>query len=122
MMLCAGSLSMKRLFTLFLPVLIPLCGFGQNVVPNPSFETGTVTPDSWGLSYPVGQLQPFGRTGSKCASLTSDGSTMSWWYSQNAPVTTGQVYWVRFWTCASNALGGAYPEIRDRVLSEALPL
>lgn len=92
---------------LYLGTLIPVCVFGQNICPNPSFETGTIMPASWALSSGIGQLQPFGRTGSNCVNITSAGSGLTRWSTFNPPVTNGQVYAVHFWACTSNAISGS---------------
>lgn len=77
---------------------------GQNLVPNGSFETGSTNPTPWLFSGP-GAWENFGHSGTRCASVLGQRvSTFSWY----APLTieTSKPYWVRFWSCATNSLGG----------------
>ena len=97
---------MKYVLPLLMLLLMPLCGLGENLAPNPSFETGTVTPANWTLSYPGGQLQQPGRSGSNSVSLAGNGFTMSSWFTSSPQITNGQTYALRFWCRATNALSG----------------
>jgi len=98
---------MRGLLPYCLAVLIPLCGLGQNLVPNSSFETGTGAPAGWSLSYPGGQLQSPGRSGSNSVSIVGGGFTQTSWFTSSPEITNGQTYALRFWSRSTNASGGS---------------
>jgi hypothetical protein len=78
--------------------------FGQNLVPNPSFEAGTNLPLAWSLSHPgEGQWEEFGRTSGRSVSVSGTGSACGRrWQSATMPVQPGLPYLFRFWGMSSN--------------------
>lgn len=75
-----------------------------NLAPNPSFEIGTNSPASW---FGYSQWHNFGRTGSRCTSITSGGFGTPRVYTLNCPIEAGTTYSVHYWTMSSNAVSGA---------------
>ena len=75
-----------------------------NLAPNPSFEIGTNGPTAW---FGWSQWQNFGRTGSRCTSITGDGNGTPRVYTVSCPIESGTTYSVHYWTMASNAVSGS---------------
>ncbi len=80
--------------------------FGQNLVPNPSFETGTTNPDDWTLLNPGdGYWENLGRTGDRSISVSNNGvSCFRRWQTTGVPVQPGKPYLFRFWGMTTNVL------------------
>ena len=98
---------MKSVLLLLLGVIAPLGVFGQNLMPNPSMETGSNTPSQWFISgVGVGVWATQGHSGSR--SISVDGATGQnrYWESYSCPVQAGKGYVARFWQRGSNSLGG----------------
>ncbi len=93
-------------FLLLVAGFLPLVGFGQNLVPNPSFENGTSSPTSWDPSVFGPAWENFGHTGARSISITAPSWSETRWSTPNCPVTLGKPHTINFWTKATNGLNG----------------
>jgi hypothetical protein len=86
-------------------LLLPLCGFSQNLAPNPSFESGTSTPTSW--SYVgTGVWETNGLSGARSVSVAGAAVSTRYWYTYGSPVAQGQAYVVSFKSFTTNMTKG----------------
>ena len=76
----------------------------QNLVPNPSFESGDLQPSGWMQLYGNGKWENFGRTGTRCVSVSGTSDCGNRWATTGCAVEPGKLYVVRFWMMAPNPL------------------
>ena len=96
--------TIQRLLPSFFLVTAVLVSPAQNIIPNPSLESGTATPASWAVSG-GGTWATVSRTGARSAALAPAPGLTPYWYS-SAPIEGNRAYVVRFWARATNAVSG----------------
>ncbi|MEY4388077.1 MAG: hypothetical protein RLY20_3360 [Verrucomicrobiota bacterium] len=97
---------LKPILQFGLLLLAATVACGQNLAPNPSFESGLTAPDVWSSSYPDAEYANSGHSGIRSVAIAGNGSTMTRWLNTTAGITNGQAYALRFWTRTTNAAGG----------------
>jgi hypothetical protein len=81
----------------------------QNLLPNPSFESGTNVPDGWRLNGGVGKWESYGRTGKRCVSVTGNGNDSNAWECVGWKPEGGKLYRIRFFVRRSPESAGGTP-------------
>ena len=76
----------------------------QNIIQNPSMESGTNTPDAWAFFGP-GSSSTVSRSGARSGALAPMPGFVATWRSL-APIEGGRGYICRFWMRATNAVSG----------------
>lgn len=99
---------------LSLVCLVQVLAWGQNLAPNPSFETGTNQPAAWELRSGTGQWEAFGHSGGRGVSLiSSNGAAAVWQTASGCSIEPNQTYVIRFLGMTTNAVGrGASAELQ----------
>ena len=92
------------LFLIFLSVAAPASGEPDVSIPNGSFEQGADHPRGWVLEG-NGQWRETGHTGSRCVSVTGNGSDSSYWRLESMPLEPETVYRVTFYAKADSTEG-----------------
>jgi hypothetical protein len=81
----------------------------QNLLPNPSFESGTNAPDRWRLNGGVGKWETFGRTGKRSVSVTGSGNDSNAWECTDWKPEGGRLYLIRYFVRRSPESAGGTP-------------
>ncbi len=91
-------------------VLLPLSiANAQNLLPNPSFEQGTTSPEGWRLTGGSGQWATDGRTGKRSVSVTGTGSDSNSWECTAWRPEPGRWYLIRYFVRRDPKSSGGTP-------------
>lgn len=80
--------------------------WGQNLLPNPSFEEGEKQPAGWQLRGGAGQWAMGGHTGKRCLQIQGDGQSSDYWFTPLPELSVMGVYRFSFWARALPGTSG----------------
>lgn len=87
-----------RAFVAIISLFVCFSVFAQNLLPNPSFETGVQMPGAWQLKEGTGKWETSGHSGKHCLSVTGDGANSNYWFTPAPQLTPGGTYRFSFWS------------------------